>query len=297
LSRPASSLILIAIFVTSKTIMTHQITTSSDVIDSLRHGRNPFWQLGCWHFVANDATLGYTWGSRSEAMPREDNVSLHQNFDPVKKLAYLRPRNHKGKRESKHPLPNRDTINRQRQEKNLPEFVLDALEFGYLVNDGDGGTQRVKLENPTVHTLMELVDNGVVAQHIDRKYQSREIKREYVLRGGDGKELNPQALAQRIQDDADLEGEYWPEEVQQQSPAPPALPIEYQLLARVAAREKASAERERARKAEQSKAARPRKTNAKSAEKLKAEAIQHLMDSGKPITIEEVNAYVRARQG
>lgn len=223
-------------------------------------------------------------------MPKGDDRSVHQEVDPVKKLNYLRPRNPKGKKEAKHPLPNRDTINRQRQEKHLGEFLLDAMEYGYLVEDGDGGTQRVKLDNPSQHLLMELVDNDVVARHMDRKYQATEIKREVVFRDAQGHEVSPTVLRQRIQDDADAEGEYWSDEVEAR-PAP-ALSYEQLLLARIRAREQASADA--ARKAKDEKASSTRKPHAKSVDKLKKEAISFLLDNNRPITVQEVEAYVKA---
>lgn len=208
-----------------------------------------------------------------------NDARIYRETDPCKKLENLRPKVPSGRRSR---LPNRETVKRMHQEKYLPEFILDAVQFGYLSTDGDGNLTRVKLENPSPETLLHLVDSDVVARHMELKYRkTRPVERKVVIRDAEGNEIDVGSLKSHLQQVRDSEGEYWPEEIPQYEPT-----YEEALLARMASREKARLASEAKRK-ESKKAAKPSKGKA-SAIKMRERAISFLIDSGKPITPESI---------
>lgn len=206
------------------------------------------------------------------------DASVYRETDPGKKLENLRPKVPSGR---KSKLPNRETVKRMHQEKYLPEFILDALQFGYLTTDGEGNISRVKLENPSPETLLQLIDSDVVARHMELKYgDTREVDRKVVIRDAEGNEVDVDSLKSHLQQVRDSECEYWPEEIAQYEPT-----YEEALLARVAAREKARLASEAKRK-ESKKAAKP--SQGKAAAKLRERAVSLLIDQRKSITPESI---------
>lgn len=202
--------------------------------------------------------------------------------DPI---AYMKPKRVKGRREVRSRRPSFMTAKRQRMDKYVVPFIMDAITEGIMIEGKDGTITRMVMSNPSSDELCYMLDSGMIGQHEDLKRRITKSKGEEVFgRGFSNKKIDLAKVAEEnrkvSEKGQDMSNSSWWKQADIFKPGWQ----EKQMLARIEERRKKREEK-------------AKKISKRDEKRLRDLAVSQLLEEGSGISVELIKSRMEVING